>query len=267
MDKIIGFIGAGNMNSAIIGGLIKSGEQPSNIIVSNPSPKKLEGLAKDYSIITTTDNIAVAQRADVIVLGVKPHFVETVCEEIAEVVKSALIISVAAGKPITNIASYFGVNQAIIRAMPNTPSLVGKGATGICLNNNVSKEQALMAESIFATIGITEIIEDESLMDVVTALSGSGPAYFFYVVEAMLKEAQNQGMSEVQAKQLIYQTINGAAEMLQQSDFSAAELRQKVTSPGGTTAAAIESLDDNSVSEALQKAVAAAVQRGKELAQ
>ena len=182
-------------------------------------------------------------------------------------VKSALIISVAAGKPITTIATYFGANQAIIRAMPNTPSLVGKGATGICLNNNVSKEQALVAESIFATIGITEIIEDESLMDVVTALSGSGPAYFFYVVEAMLKEAQNQGMSEVQAKQLIYQTINGAAEMLQQSDISAAELRQKVTSPGGTTAAAIESLDDNSVSEAFQKAVAAAVQRGKELAQ
>lgn len=267
MDKVVGFIGAGNMNSAIIGGLIKSGVRPVNIIVSNPSQKKLEGLARDYSIKTTVDNKMVAERAEVVVIGVKPHYVEAVCDEIAEVVNQTLIISVAAGKPISHIAAYFGVNQAIIRAMPNTPSLVGKGATGICLSNHVTAEQAQTAVSIFATIGITEIVEDESLMDVVTALSGSGPAYFFYVVEAMLEQAMKQGMPEEQAKQLIYQTINGAAEMLQRSGISATELRQKVTSPGGTTAAAIQSLDQNSVSQALQKAIAAAVQRGRELAQ
>ena len=266
MDKLIGFIGAGNMNSAIIGGLIKSGVQPAQIIVSNPSQAKLDRLAQDYSVITTSNNKTLAQQADVIVLGVKPHYIETVCGEIAEVIDNALIISVAAGKPIANIAAYFDVGQAIIRAMPNTPSIVGKGATGLFLNEHVTSEQAQIAEAIFATIGITEVVEYESLMDVVTALSGSGPAYFFYVVEAMLKEAMNQGLSEAQAKQLIFQTMAGASEMLQQSDVSPTELREKVTSPGGTTAAALESLASDAVSEAFQTAIAAAVQRGKELA-
>jgi len=265
MNSTIGFIGAGNMNSAIIGGLIKSGMSPEQVIVSNPSNPKLTHLAETFGVKTTSDNKAVAEQADVIIIGVKPHYVADVCAEISDLVSNTLIISVAAGVSMLKIAEHFTPSQAIIRVMPNTPSLVGKGATGLCPNPHASSEQTQMAKSIFETVGITEVINDEALMDLVTAISGSGPAYFFYIIEAMVKEAVQQGMPEEQAKALIYQTAAGAAEMLQQSDLSPEQLRKNVTSPGGTTAAALDSLTQDDVSRSIQRAVVAAVRRGNEL--
>ncbi|MEL0068667.1 MAG: pyrroline-5-carboxylate reductase [Gammaproteobacteria bacterium] len=266
MNKVIGFIGAGNINSALIGGLMASGVGADSIIVSNPSADKLTQLSEQYGVKTTTNNTEVAAQSDVIILGVKPYNIASVCQEIAPVCQDTLVVSVAAGIPISDIAAHFPAQQAIVRVMPNTPSLVGKGASGICSNEYVSDEQANTVQAIFATTGTTELIAQESLMDLVTALSGSGPAYFFYIAEAMLKEATSQGMSEAQAQRLIYQTMAGAAELLQQSDLAPEALRNKVTSPGGTTAAALEVLQQEDVSTAMQLAVKAAVIRGQELA-
>ncbi len=264
--KTIGFIGTGNMNSAIIGGMIAAGYQPDTIIAADRNPDKLRYLQSQFGIKTIADNQQLAVLADVVVIGVKPSHIAEVCEAIAESATNEIIISIAAGITLENIARHFDESQAIIRAMPNTPCLIGQGAIGLCANGHTSTEGIELARSLFSTTGHVEIFADEDHMDLVTAISGSGPAYFFYIAEAMLAEAKAQGMSTDQAKKLIYKTIAGAAAMLEQSDLEADQLRKNVTSPGGTTAAALKQLQDHGVDDVFRSAIRAAVNRGQELA-
>ena len=263
----IGFLGAGNMNSAIIGGLINSHYDPSCIIAADLNKEKLDGLQSSYNIAITSDNQRLADEADIVIIGVKPNHVADVCQEIAPLSENALIISIAAGVPLVQLESYFSDEQAIIRVMPNTPCLITEGATGLCANQYTSDEQLSVANELFKTTGAVEVIADEEQMDLVTALSGSGPAYFFYIAEAMLAEALAQGMSEGQAQNLIFNTMSGAASMLKQSELSAQQLRRNVTSPGGTTAAALAELEERQVAQSFREAIKAAVRRGKELAE
>jgi len=262
----IGFIGAGNMNGAIIGGLVNSAYPTKNIMVSNPSEGKLNNLKKQYSVLTTQDNTTVASFAEVLILGVKPYNIEAICKEIAPHISKPLIISVAAGKTIASIEALLGAQQAVIRVMPNTPSLISKGAAGLFANQNTKAHQKSFAAQLFQAVGITEWLDTEDKIDLVTALSGSGPAYFFYLAEAMIASAVEQGMDKNQATNLVTQTALGAAAMLDQDGADAEALRIAVTSPNGTTEAALNELNSNQVNQSIKSAVLAAYNRGQQLA-
>lgn len=274
----IGFIGAGNMARSIIGGLvgglvgqqIGSGLKPNQILVSNPSSGKLEQLALDFSgIQTRQDNRLVAEACDILVLATKPQVMPGVLAELKAVdCQNKLIISVAAGVETQTFSE--GLAQSglsIVRSMPNTPALIGLGATGLFANSHVSQQQKQQANQIFEAVGICEWIEDEAQMDLVTAISGSGPAHYFLFLEAVTEFAVTQGLSEQVARQLASQTALGAASMVQQNnDQSIANLRQAVTSPGGTTAAALESFASDDFKNIVAKALQSSVTRGQELA-
>jgi pyrroline-5-carboxylate reductase len=259
----IGFIGAGNMNSAIIGGLIQSDFPAGQIMASDPNAENLADIHSEHDINITADNVATATFADLLVIGVKPNHVASVCEEIAAHLDKALVISVAAGITTTQISTSLRRREGIIRVMPNTPCLYQAGMVGLYASENVTEQQRQNVSEIFTSIAELEWFANEDLMDMVTALSGSGPAYFFHFAEAMITAAVEGGMSEAQAKHLVTQTMAGAASMLKQSPLSAAELRKAVTSPGGTTAAALETMYANDIARSLKEAIQAAEQRGK----
>lgn len=261
----IGFIGAGNMNSAIIGGLLSADYRPNQLIASDPNSDKLANLNMSLGIQVSQKNADVASKSDVLILGVKPNYVSQVCEEVATVAKDCLIVSVAAGIQVKQISAILGQEQPIIRVMPNTPCLIQKGAIGLYANDSVSSEQRDLVSGLFKTTGEIEWINDESQMDLVTALSGSGPAYFFYFAEAMIEAVIELGMSKKQATNLVYQTMTGSAAMLKSSDKDASELRTAVTSPGGTTAAALSSMREDEFKKSIRKAIEAAYLRGQEL--
>lgn len=265
--QTIGFVGAGNMNGAIIGGLINSGFDPANIKAADPNNEKLENLHATYGVSIAADNQSLAVESDILIIGVKPNHVTEVCAEIAPISQGKLIVSIAAGITLTQLESYFDEGQAVIRAMPNTPCLIAEGAIGLCANQKTTRDDIAIVSELFKTTGEVEIIADEQQMDLVTALSGSGPAYFFYIAEAMLAEAHAQGLSDEQAENLIYSTMSGAAKMLKQSELSAQQLRRNVTSPGGTTAAALATLEKQNVAMSFREAIRSAVKRGRELAE
>ena len=262
----LGFIGAGNMNKAILGGLVEHGFESRQIIVSNPSEAKLKALQVDYGINTSTDNQAACQFADIVILGVKPNLINKVCQEISAHIEHTLIISIAAGITTIQIRDALEGHHQIVRAMPNTPCLYGQGMVGLYANDSVNHEQRDYSTNIFSQIAQIAWFDNEENMDLVTAISGSGPAYFFYIAEAMIQAAESQGMKSEQAKLLVTETIAGAATMLQKSASSATELRRAVTSPGGTTAAALSVLQAKQMDQILAAAIQAAERRGKELA-
>ncbi len=263
----ISFIGCGNMAAAIIHGLIAQGMSPSHIQASNRSPEKLTQIKASTNILTTTDNYQAAEFADILLLAVKPQILPQVCEQLKSIdLSNKLIISIAAGITTDKILELLEQTVAVIRAMPNTPATISEGATGLFANQQTSQSQKRTAESIFTAIGQVEWVEQESLIDVVTAIAGSAPAYVFLFIQAMVEQAVKDGLDEKCARNLATQAVLGASKLAQmKSSETLQDLRQAVTSPAGTTAAAIASFEQNEFSNIIKKAVSAATNRGKEL--
>ncbi len=265
--KKIGFIGGGNMASSLINGLITSGHSPSQIWVSDTNPDILQSLVASLKINATSNNDDLVQQVDVVVLAVKPQIMRVVAEGLDKRVGSnnKLFVSIAAGISQLSLAQWLGENIAIVRCMPNTPALVLTGATALHANIEVTNEQKDLAENILRAVGISLWVEKESELDAVTAVSGSGPAYYFLLMEAMEEAALELGLSESTARLLIQQTALGAAKIALESDDSPSELRRKVTSPGGTTEQAINTFEDGEFSSLVSKALHAARDRSIEM--
>ena len=260
----LAFMGAGNIAQAIIGGLIDGGFEPKDIWAADPTIAQLDKL-EPTQINTTTDNLLAVSKADVIIISVKPDVVESLAREVSALTSGKLIISVAAGVTTLSLVSWLGC-PTIIRCMPNTPALLRQGMTGLFATNSVNAENRKVGESILAAVGDTRWFEKESDLDAVTAISGSGPAYFFYVIEVMQNAAEQLGLSSDEARQLVLQTAVGACEMAAMSAEPTAELRRRVTSPGGTTEAAINKLIDGDLESLFLEATRAAKNRSEELA-
>lgn len=267
LDTTIGFIGAGNMAGSIIGGLIHRGQTANTVFASDLDTAKLEALAAQTGIGAAT-NAQIAAQADVIVLAVKPQVMAPVCIDLAESIgdRRPLIVSIAAGITLDALQQWFGDGAALVRCMPNTPALVGSGASGLFANSAVSAEQKEIANGLLAAVGISLWVESEADIDSVTALSGSGPAYFFLLMEAMQESAVNMGLDPETAKALTYQTALGAAQLALASDESTAQLRRNVTSPNGTTERALNHFEAGGLRDLVDGALQAARARSIELA-
>lgn len=265
----LAFVGAGNMAGALIGGLVKQGFAAGNISAADPYEPSLDSLKSNFAINTTPSNEEAVSNADVVLLAVKPQVLQAAATEISDLVQQqqTLVISIAAGIPLTSLQKWLGESTPIVRCMPNMPALVQCGATGLYANVYVSGAQRQTAEQILNAVGVSAWVRTEAELDAVTALSGSGPAYFFLVMEAMQESAAAMGLDSQLSWQLITQTALGAALMAQQSDVDVAELRRRVTSPGGTTERAIAELEGGGLREIFKLALRAAEQRSVELAQ
>lgn len=263
----IAFIGAGNMGGCLIGGLIHHGYPNHKIWASSTNLQKLEHLQREFDINITANNLEAAKAAEVIVLAVKPNKIISVTKELAALIHShnPLILSVAAGLTIETIQQYLIKPTAIVRAMPNIPAHLGTGATALFANSLVTNAQREFAESILQAVGIVTWLNDEKLMDAVTALSGSGPAYFFLFMEILEQTAEELGLPDDIAHLLTLQTALGAAKMAIDSGKSLVALRKQVTSPGGTTEKAIATLEENNFRIVIKKALQAARLRSEEL--
>ncbi len=264
----IAFIGAGNMASSIIGGLLASGHPVDKISAADPFIDSLKTLHANTSVATYADNAEAAANADVIIMAVKPQVMAEATASIASAVQtnSSLTISIAAGVTIASMQQRLGAQAAIVRCMPNTPALLGCGASALYGNDQVSPAQRHHAEQILAAVGITSWVENEADLDAITALSGSGPAYFFLFMEAMIDAACELGLDRETATLMTQQTALGAARMAQDSDVDLGELRRRVTSPAGTTERAIQSFQGNSLESIVQQAMQAAQARAVEMA-
>lgn len=264
----ISFIGAGNMASAIIGGMLDSGFKAANIWVSAPDDNHLQSIRKQFGVSVTTDNRYCAEQADMVVLAVKPQVMASVCSDIAPVVQNTrpLMVSIAAGLEAATLDGWLGGGLPLVRVMPNTPSLVGKGAAGLYANDEVKEKQKAMVESVFNSIGSALWVEDESLLHAVTALSGSGPAYFFLMLEALEEAATDAGIAGETARALAIQTMAGAAEMAGRSEHDPGQLKRNVMSPGGTTEQAIQTFEEGGMRDLVKKAYSAAYKRSGEMA-
>jgi pyrroline-5-carboxylate reductase len=264
----IGFIGGGNMARSLIGGLVANGHAASAIWVSEPNEEQRGRLAAAFSIHTTSDNLALARSVDILVLAVKPQVLGAVARELAPTVQECrpLVVSIAAGIRMEALTRWLGPETALVRTMPNTPALVQCGATALCGNGKVSPAQREMAEAVMRAVGLTLWLDDEGQMDAVTAVSGSGPAYFFLVMEAMEAAGQSLGLSPEAARLLTLQTAFGSAKMALESPDDAATLRRRVTSPGGTTEQAIRVMEEGQLRELFRQALEAACRRSDELA-
>lgn len=264
----IGFIGSGNMAEALIRGIISAKlYTPQNVIVSDVRPDRLAFLKEEYDVTPAENNTQLCKEVDVLVLSVKPQNMTAVLEEIKGSLKeSAVVISIAAGITTEKIAKYLG-DVPIIRAMPNTPAMVDQGATAVVIRNTGPRHFKAGLD-VFMVVGKVEVLEDESLMDAVTAVSGSGPAYFFLLMEEMINVAVDMGIPADIAKELVFQTAKGAgllAEMAYSKNETPGQLRERVTSPNGTTAAAMKVLKDLDFNGIMTKALTAAKDRSKEL--
>lgn len=256
------------MAASLLGGLVSDGFDPGNIWVAEPSAERREDLASRFGIHTEAENSEMIRAVDVVVLAVKPQMLHEVCTDIAAVVQQArpLVLSVAAGIRAADIDRWLGGDNAIVRTMPNTPALVKSGATALYANARVNTEQHELAESVMRAVGLTLWVEEESLMDAVTAVSGSGPAYFFLLIELLQQGGEKLGLPEQSARLLAVQTAFGAAKMALESSDDCAELRARVTSPGGTTERAISILRDGDIETLMEKALTGARDRAAELA-
>jgi len=266
------FIGAGNMANAIIGGLCKKEFPAKNITACDPSEQNLAKLKQEWNIETEADNQHAAAQANIIILCVKPQVLKVVCEALSPALThQPLIISIAAGLELSSIEPWLGKSLenklAIIRCMPNTPAQVLKGASGLFANAHVSKAQKEVTAKLFSAIGVVEWVDDEQKMHSVTALSGSGPAYIFLVIEAMEAAAIKQGIPAETARKLAAQTVAGAAEMVLSSGLEPAQLKRNVMSPGGTTERAIHTFESLDLVPIFEKAMNAAQERSVALSE
>ncbi|MFP5085216.1 pyrroline-5-carboxylate reductase [Acinetobacter sp. 742879] len=265
VNSNICFIGGGNMAQALIGGLISRGLPPTRITVSDPV-EQIRQLLQEKEVHVTQDNVAAIKNADVVVLAVKPQVLATVLRPLKGLLSDKLVISIIAGAEIQTISSLIDSNR-IVRVMPNTPALVQTGAHGIYANDVVGTSDRELTSQILAATGLTIWVNSEAQIDAVTAVSGSGPAYFFYLMESMIRAGKNLGLDEKVATALTLQTALGAAQMAITSSNTPSELRKNVTSPNGTTQAALEVFDRAQISQNIQSALAAAQKRSQELAQ
>ena len=262
----IAFLGGGNMARAMIGGLRRAGHPASAMTVADPSATARQSAAADFGVPVTASNAKAVAGAEVLVLAVKPQSMPALLSELAAVLSHRpLIISVAAGIPLARLERSLGHDLGLVRAMPNTPAWYGAGMSAMVANQAVDRAQRGLAERILGATGQTLWLEDEALMDVVTAISGSGPAYFFALAEQLTLAGAHAGLAPAAAAQLARQTAFGAGLMLLESGLPAAELRRRVTSPGGTTEAALERMRQDGFERLIERAVDAAVQRGREL--
>jgi len=266
-NPTITFIGAGNMAAALIGGLIADGTEPQAIVATDPDQSRRRSLAQTAGIQTLADNSEAVTRADIVVLAVKPQILEVVARDIAEAVQAhrPLVISIAAGVHSDTLQRWLGGDIALVRSMPNTPAMLQTGATALFATAAVDDEQRNQAESVMRAVGLAQWVEDEALMDAVTALSGSGPAYFFLVMEAMETAGVQLGLPAESARLLTLQTALGAARMAIESTDDPATLRQKVTSPGGTTEQALRQFEQDGLRAMFARALTAARDRSVEL--
>jgi pyrroline-5-carboxylate reductase len=264
----IAFIGAGNMASSIVGGLVESGHPPGRISAADPFAASLERLREIAPVNVCADNSEAVSAAGVVILAVKPQVMAQATNSIARAVRAngALVISIAAGVTIASIQARLGPAAAIVRCMPNTPALLGCGASALFGNANVTTAQREHAQAIMAAVGTTCWVPSEEALDAVTALSGSGPAYFFLFMEAMIAAGCELGLDRDTATTLATQTGLGAARMAIESDVDLVELRRRVTSPGGTTERAVQSFEENGLREIVTKAMRAAADRAAEMA-
>lgn len=267
MAERLTFIGGGNMSRSLIIGLIHHGMSAEQIHVVEPSETQRQ-LLKPYGVHTYAQATADAMDCQLLVLAVKPQIMATVAQDLQPHVQQCqpLIVSVAAGIRCDDLDRWLGGNMAIVRTMPNTPALVQSGASGLFANTHVSSEQKNLAESVMRAVGLSLWVEKEELLDAVTAVSGSGPAYYLLMMEAMTQAGCQLGLDEKTAQLLTIQTAFGAAKMALESELSPAELRAQVTSPNGTTAAAIAHLQQQGYEILMQAAMQAASNRAKELA-
>jgi len=267
-ETTLAFIGGGNMTRSLIGGLVSDGWNPGRIHVADPDPQQLELLARRFSVATTTDNGDAVNNADAVVLAIKPQMVRPVATELAPLIRERrpLVISIAAGIREASLRGWLDRDIAIVRAMPNTPAMVQSGATALYANPTVSEAQHNLAESVLRAVGVAIWVEDEAMMDAVTALSGSGPAYFFLLMEALTSAGLRLGLPRDTARLLTLQTAFGAAKMALESVEDAAQLRHRVTSPGGTTERAIGVFQENNFEGIVLQAMQAATARSRELA-
>ncbi len=262
----ITFIGGGNMASALIAGLAGKLVPCEHIHVIDPNADALQGLQTQYGVTSSQQIDATIQQSDVVVLAVKPQQMRVVASALQpHLAARPLILSIAAGIRAVDLARWLGGYGAIVRTMPNTPALIGMGITGMVATSGVSAAQKAAAGEIMAAVGQTVWLDDEAQIDPVTAVSGSGPAYVFYFIEAMQQAAVEMGLSEEQGRQLALATFAGAAQLAINSDDSVPVLREKVTSKGGTTYAALTSMEQSGVKEKIIVAMKAAAARGREL--
>ena len=261
----ISFIGGGNMAQALIGGLIARGLPPTRITVSDPV-EQVRDLLKEKDVHVTEDNLAAIAQADIVVFAVKPQVLAQVLRPLYGQFDDKLVISIVAGAEIATISELLGTER-VVRVMPNTPALVQTGAHGLYATEQVNSTDRELASQVLAATGLTIWVNSEAQIDAVTAVSGSGPAYFFYLMESMIRAGKNLGLDEKVATALTLQTALGAAQMAITSSNTPAELRKNVTSPNGTTQAAIEVFDHAQISQNIQAALAAAKMRSQELAQ
>lgn len=267
MEKI-GFIGAGNMAEALIKGIITADlYRQEDIFISDIRSERLKALAEQYKVQPVNDNAVLSKQVDILVLSVKPQNMADVLQSIKDNINpDTVVISIAAGIKTAKLAAALG-DIAIIRVMPNTPALIGEGASALFANEK-AKTVLQKAKSIFSAVGQAVVVENEDLIDVVTAVSGSGPAYYFLLIEEMIKTAEQLGLAPDVAKKLVIQTAKGAALLAVDADKinqTLAQLRQKVTSPGGTTEAALKAFEKGKLASLISEAIKKAHQRSKEL--
>jgi pyrroline-5-carboxylate reductase len=267
LDKTIGFLGAGNMAEALLRGLLRGHAEPDRIAASGPREERMAELAERYGIFTTTDNVALVERSEIVVLSVKPQILRRVLDQVgARVRPDALVISIAAGVPIVAIAERLRPLTRVIRTMPNTPALVDAGATAIAGGAHATPDDIALARRIFDAVGISVVLE-ESLLDAVTGLSGSGPAYIFLILEALSDAGVKVGLSRRTAQLLAAQTMLGSAKLLLETNEHPGRLKDMVTSPGGTAITGLHTLESGGLRTTLIDAVEAATRRSRELGQ
>ena len=268
-NKKISFIGGGNMAQALISGLVSCGVKPSLITVADPSSDAREQLAAKglNTVDPTADAKAAIIDADIVVLAVKPQVMKAVVSSFADVLDKQLVISVAAGLSTELLSDMLGGYDNIVRAMPNTPAMIQMGATGLYGTDNISAEQKQLATAVMEASGLVMWVDNEEHMHAVTAVSGSAPAYMFYFIESMIDGAVALGLDKEQASALAMQTMLGAAKMAMNSEDAPAELRRKVTSPNGTTQAAVESMQANDIGGQIVEAMQACYDRSQALSE
>jgi pyrroline-5-carboxylate reductase len=266
-DKKICILGTGNMGEALVNGLIKSGaSKPQNIICTDIQEKKLESVKKSYGVVTTTDNNKAVKASEIVLYAVKPQIMASVLRETNEYLDmSKLIISIAAGVPLVAIESLLNKDLRLIRVMPNVAVAVRKGATAIAAGKHILENDLKLAKAIFDSVGETVFIGENILMDAITGLSGSGPAYIFLIVDALADAGVKVGLSRQDALFLATQTVLGAATLLKETNEHPGKLKDMVTSPGGTAIAGLHTLEEGGLRTTLINAVEAATNRSKEL--
>lgn len=268
--KNVAFIGAGNMSRSIISGLVTSGYPADKITASNPSMPKLDALHQAFSINITQDNAKAVADADVVVLAVKPQLMEQVCQDLAQAtdLSGKVFVSIAAGLPVERLQTMLGGEYPVIRTMPNTPSALGKGMTGLYASERVLNEDKTFAGELMSAVGEVVWVEEESGIDGVIAAAGSSPAYFFLFLESMQAKAEELGFDHDTARKMVQQAMLGAAEMVcHNPQLELSELRAQVTSKGGTTAKAVEYFQQHGLPEMVGNAMQAAVDRAKEMSE